>query len=101
MTGSQQQEERRPEGATPDFAALVIAFILGVVAIAIAWSTAYGNDVMSYSPVGPKTVPYVVAAGLFGLAIWTVIEALRGDFPKEHQEIAPWHGSSAVWLSRC
>jgi putative tricarboxylic transport membrane protein len=90
MTGSQQQEERRHEGATPDFAALVIAFILGAVAIAIAWSTAYGNDVMSYSPVGPKTVPYVVAAGLFGLAIWTVIEALRGDFPKrEHQEIAP------------
>ncbi len=90
MTVPQPHEERRPERAAPDIAALVIAFILGVVAVAIAWSTTYGNDVMSYSPVGPKTVPYIVAAGLFGLAIWTVISALRGDFPeREHQEIAP------------
>ncbi|ERM01991.1 C4-dicarboxylate ABC transporter [Brucella intermedia 229E] len=93
MTGSGQHEERRPpERAAPDFAALVIALVLAAVAIAIAWSTTYGNDVTSYSPpVGPKTVPYVVAAGLFGLAIWTVFEALRGDFPpeREHQEIAP------------
>ncbi|GAA5542796.1 MULTISPECIES: tripartite tricarboxylate transporter TctB family protein [Brucella/Ochrobactrum group] len=90
MTGSQQHDERRPDRAAPDIAALVIAFILAAVSIAIAWSTAYGNEVTSYSPVGPKTVPYVVAAGLFGLAIWTVIEALRGDFPeREHQEIAP------------
>src|SRR5690606_7338484 len=90
MTGTELQEKRRPEGAAPDFAAFVIALVLAAVAIAIAWSTTYGNDVTSYSPVGPKTVPYVVAAGLFGLAVWTVFEALRGDFPeREHQEIAP------------
>lgn len=85
MSASQPQQKRRP-----DVAALVIAFILAAVAIAIAWSTAYGNDVTSYSPVGPKTVPYVVSAGLFVLAVWTVISALNGDFPeREHQEIAP------------
>jgi len=48
MTGSEPQEKRRPEGAAPDFAALVIALILAAVAIAIAWSTTYGNDVTSY-----------------------------------------------------
>ncbi len=84
------QEKRRPDRAAPDFAALVIGLILAVVAIAIAWSTTYGNDVTSYSPVGPKTVPYVFAAGLFALAVWTVVEAFRGGFPeREHQEIAP------------
>jgi putative tricarboxylic transport membrane protein len=46
--------------------------------------------VLSYSPVGPKTVPYIIAAGLFILSIWTVISALKGEFPeREHQEIAP------------
>ncbi|PWL18783.1 tripartite tricarboxylate transporter TctB family protein [Falsochrobactrum shanghaiense] len=95
MTGSEQQRQRRPDGAAqqhvkPDYAALVIAFVLAAIAIAIAWATAYGNAILSYSPVGPKTVPYIIAAGLFGLAIWTVIEALRGDFPeREQQEIAP------------
>ncbi|MBV2143127.1 tripartite tricarboxylate transporter TctB family protein [Falsochrobactrum sp. TDYN1] len=95
MTGTQQQEQRRPDGAAqqragPDHAALVIAFVLAAIAIAIAWATAYGNTVLSYSPVGPKTVSYIVAAGLFGLAIWTVIEAIRGDFPeREQQEMAP------------
>lgn len=90
MTGSEQQGERRSIGTAPDYAALVIAFILGAVAIAIAWSTAYGGNVLSYQPVGPKTVPYIVAAGLFILSIWTVISAFKGDFPeREHQEIAP------------
>lgn len=90
MTGSQQHGERRSAGTAPDYAALVTAFILAAIAIAIAWSTAYGNDVLSYSPVGPKTVPYIIAAGLFILSVWTVISALKGEFPKrEHQEIAP------------
>lgn len=94
MTTS-DNHQRRPNGTAPhrkqpDYAALAIAFVLAAVAIAIAWSTAYGNTVLSYSPVGPKTVPYIIAAGLFALSIWTVAEALRGDFPeREQQEIAP------------
>jgi putative tricarboxylic transport membrane protein len=35
-------------------------------------------------------VPYIIAAGLFIRSIWTVISALKGEFPeREHQEIAP------------
>lgn len=91
MTGSEQQgDEHRSPGTVPDYAALVIALVLGAISIAIAWSTAYGGNVLSYSPVGPKTVPYIIAGGLFILSIWTVISALKGEFPKrEHQEIAP------------
>lgn len=84
-TSPQQQEQRRP-----DVAALVIGVVLGLVAIAIAWSTAYGSEVTTYSPVGPKTVPFIIAAGLFCLSIWTIISAFKGEFPeRERQEIAP------------
>ena len=90
MTITEKETKRRSTGTAPDYAALVIAFILGAVAVGIAWSTAYGNNVLSYSPVGPKTVTYIIAAGLFILSIWTVISAFKREFPdREHQEIAP------------
>lgn len=71
------EKERRP-----DRAAFVIAAALAVAAIVIAASTASMGAGGGYSPVGPKTFPYIVAAGLFVLAVLTAIEAWRDDFPR-------------------
>lgn len=82
---TQQQETRRP-----DRAALVIAALLMVASVVIAWSTSTHSAGGAYARVGPTTFPYVIAVAFFGLSIWTAIEAFRGDFPeREHQEISP------------
>ncbi|QPC89125.1 tripartite tricarboxylate transporter TctB family protein [Mesorhizobium sp. INR15] len=74
----------------PDWAALVIAAALAVVAVVIAWSTASHGAGASYARVGPTTMPYFVAAVFAGLSVWTAFEAFRGDFPeRERQEISP------------
>ena len=62
--------------------------------VPIAWSTATMGGAANYARVGPTTFPYVIAAALFILAIWTVFAALRGDFPeREEQAVAPM-----VWI---
>lgn len=50
MTTTEKVGKGSPTGTAPDYAALVIAFIPGAVAVAIAWSTAYGDNVLSHSP---------------------------------------------------
>jgi putative tricarboxylic transport membrane protein len=78
----------------PDRAALIIAACLAVVAIAIAWQTAIMPGAGGYARVGPTTFPYVIAAILFVLAVWTAAEAIRGDFPeREEQRVGP-----LVWI---
>ncbi|QMV02669.1 tripartite tricarboxylate transporter TctB family protein [Devosia sp. D6-9] len=79
------RKERRP-----DWAALLIAIALAVLAGVIAWDASTLRVTANYSGIGPQTFPYVVAAFLFILAIWTVFEAVRGEFPeREHDEIGP------------
>lgn len=74
----------------PDRAALVIALVLALVGLAIGWSTMQAGGTAAYTPVGPKTVPYIIAACLIGLSIWTAVEAWRGTFPeREAQQTAP------------
>lgn len=86
-----------PSHATPrrpDWAALGAAIVLAAIAGVILWDTSHLAALVAYSPVGPTTVPYVVAIGLIGLALWTVVAAFRGEFPeREHQEIGP-----VVWI---
>jgi putative tricarboxylic transport membrane protein len=78
----------------PDWAALVIAVFLIVVAVVVFWDASHLKTIAQYDRIGPSTVPKVVALGLFCLGIWTVIEAWRGDFPeREHQEVAP-----VIWI---
>ncbi|TWF52798.1 tripartite tricarboxylate transporter TctB family protein [Neorhizobium alkalisoli] len=78
----------------PDWAALVIAAILVIIAGVIFFDVSRLRDVGGYSQVGPATVPDWIAFGLIGLAIWTVFAAFRGDFPeREKQEIKP-----VVWI---
>jgi len=78
-------EERRP-----DKAALFIAAGLILAGIAIAWSTYSAGTVAMNTPVGPKTVPHIVAAALVLLGLCTVVAAIRGDFPeREVQDVPP------------
>ncbi|EHS51381.1 hypothetical protein PDO_0135 [Rhizobium sp. PDO1-076] len=91
MSGNNHPETspRRPDGA-----ALGVAVVLAVIAGVILWDAAHLAELTAYSPVGPATVPYVVAFGLLGLAVWTVFAAMRRDFPeREHQEIGP-----VIWI---
>lgn len=73
----------------PDRAALAIAAALALTAIVIAWSTSLAGGVAGYSPVGPKTFPYVIAGGLFVLAVLTALEAWRGNFPERETQNFP------------
>jgi len=84
-------EDGRPGGRRrPDRAALVIAACLGVAAVVIFWQTAIMPGAASYARIGPTTFPYAIGAVLFGLAIWTVIAAMRAEFPvREEQATAP------------
>lgn len=86
----------KPASATrrPDGAALVIAVVLAAIAGIIFWDVSRLAGAAGYSQVGPTTVPYAIACCLIALAIWTAIEAWRGDFPeREPQQIAP-----VVWI---
>ena len=82
-TGSSGEQRR------PDRAVLVIAAVLMVVAIGIGYGTMQQGGVAGYSPVGPKTVPYIIAAALAGLSIMTAIAGLRGDFPEREEQNVP------------
>jgi putative tricarboxylic transport membrane protein len=78
----------------PDWAALLIALALFALAGVIFWDSARLSSASGYSPVGPATVPYVIAFCLVGLGLWTVVEAKRGDFPKrDKQQVAP-----VIWV---
>lgn len=82
---NKSSSERRP-----DWAALVIAAVLAIVAVVIFTDVSRLTATTGYSPVGPASVPYWIAFGLIGLAIWTVFAAFRHDFPeRERQEISP------------
>ena len=82
-------EQRRP-----DWAALVIAAVLVIMAGVIFFDVARLRDMGGYSQVGPATVPDWIAFGLVGLAVWTVFAAFRHDFPeREKQEVKP-----VVWV---
>jgi putative tricarboxylic transport membrane protein len=70
----------------PDRAALVIAAALAVVAAVIFWKTRAMPVTAQYARVGPTTFPYVIAAGLFLLAVGTAVSAWRGGFPEREAD---------------
>ncbi|CAN7254338.1 tripartite tricarboxylate transporter TctB family protein [Rhizobium sp. LjRoot30] len=83
--GNQTSPSRRPDGA-----ALAVAAGLAAIAGVILWDTSHLAAIVSYSPVGPTAVPYVVAFLMLGLSVWTAVEAWLGRFPaRERQELGP------------
>lgn len=82
----------RPAG--PDRAGLVIAAVLVLAGLVIGMSTMRAGGVMGYSPVGPKTVPWIIAGAFVVLGALTAVEAWRRDFPeREAQDWPPM-----VWV---
>jgi putative tricarboxylic transport membrane protein len=69
-----------------DSSSLVIAAGLAGLAALIAWDASQISTTQAYAYVGPKAVPFAIAAGLFLLSIATAIEAIRGDTPERMPE---------------
>ncbi len=85
MTPSGVEGRRRSIGA-----ALVVAALLAGVGAVMLWDVSHLTQDGGYAGVGPADVPRMVAIGLIGLAVWTVVAGLRGDFmTPEKQEVAP------------
>ena len=79
------KSERRP-----DWAALVLAVLLLGLATVVAWDASRVVGGGQYARIGPQTIPYAIAVCLAALGLWTIVEALRGDFPeREPQEMRP------------
>ena len=91
---SLNHDSSRTEQRRPDWAALAIAAVLAVIAAVIFFDVARVKGAAGYSQVGPATVPEWISFGLLGLAVWTAVEAFRGDFPpRDRQELAP-----VIWV---
>ncbi len=65
----------------PDTAGMAIAGVLLLIALVIFWDTSALQLAPTYG-VGPKAMPYVIAAGLAVLAAANFLLAWRGDFPE-------------------
>jgi putative tricarboxylic transport membrane protein len=74
----------------PDVAALLLGLALLALAALVAWDASRLGGGATYAQVGPKSFPYVIAAGLALLAVWTLVAAWLGDLPsREPDEVAP------------
>ncbi len=87
------QQSSNSKARRPDRAALVIAAFLAILAVIIGYSTAntHGGSV---TRIGPAVFPYAISIVLFILAIWTMFEAFRGEFP-EREAQAP---GPVLWI---
>jgi putative tricarboxylic transport membrane protein len=81
--GDRVVQEMRKRKMDP--AGLVIAGLLAVLAIVIAWDTS-NLTLTSVYGVGPKAMPIVVTVGLAILAAGNFIDGMKGDLP-EREEI--------------
>jgi putative tricarboxylic transport membrane protein len=84
MSSGSSQSPRRPAPA-----GRVNRALLGIAALGIFYGTSQQGGVAGYSPVGPKTVPYIIAIALAVLSVATAIEAWRGDFPAREEQNWP------------
>ena len=58
---------------------LGMAALLGAAGALVAWDAAHLHATYSQSdPVGPRAVPFLVAALLVGCAVWLAVDVLRG-----------------------
>jgi putative tricarboxylic transport membrane protein len=68
------------EARRADPAGIAVAALLALIAAIIAFDTSRLELGQTYG-VGPKAMPYVVAAGLALLALGNLLMGLRGDLP--------------------
>ena len=68
----------------PDSAAMAIAAVLLALAAVVLWDTMSLQLATTYG-IGPKAMPYVVAAGLALLAAGNLVLAWRNDFPPREE----------------
>jgi len=90
-----ENQAARPGPATgPDRAVLVIAALLVLAGLAVGWATLHQPTTMGYSPVGARTVPFIMAGALTVLGACTAVAGWRATFPKrQKQDIPPM-----LWL---
>lgn len=82
-------EAPRP-GRRIDAAALAVAATLAALAVVLVWDAARLPEARGYSGMGPADTPRVVALGLGGLALWTLIEGIRRPAaPGPAQDLPP------------
>ena len=95
MSTSEEKTAARPRFRTgPDRAVLVIAALLALAGVAVGLATYHARATAGYSPVGARTVPFIIAGALIVLAGFTAIAGIRSRFPKrEKQDIPPM-----LWL---
>jgi putative tricarboxylic transport membrane protein len=87
-------EEKTAARSGPDRAVLVIAALLALAGVAVGLATYHARATAGYSPVGARTVPFIIAGALIVLAGFTAIAGIRGQFPKrEKQDVPPM-----LWL---
>jgi putative tricarboxylic transport membrane protein len=68
------------KGRRPDWAAFVIAAILAAIGALLLWEGARLPEAGGYSGVGPGDVPRLLGWCGLGLAAWTALSAIKGDF---------------------
>jgi putative tricarboxylic transport membrane protein len=74
----------RPSHRAADLAAAVFVLALGLLA---AWQATVIPTSPIYAQVGPKAIPYVVAAGLVLLGLLLTVQAARGGWSQDIEEL--------------
>jgi putative tricarboxylic transport membrane protein len=72
------------QGTRTDRAGVVIAGLLLLLAAVIFWDTTSLQLTQTYG-VGPKAMPFVIAAGLALLAVGNLIMGIRREYPAREQ----------------
>jgi putative tricarboxylic transport membrane protein len=80
-----------PASRRVDRAGLVIVAALAALAAVLVWDSRQLQTTTMYG-MGPEVMPVVIAVGLGLLAIGNLIDALRGNLPRESAD------PRAVWL---
>ena len=76
--------ERPPEPHVVHPSLFAVAAGLAVIGAVMLWDAGRLSGATGYSNVGPAMFPRIIGGVLIGLAVWTVVGALRRDFPDPH-----------------
>ena len=86
---------QRPTLVSPE---IFIGVGLIVFAALVTWQTATMAVSPLYSKVGPRVFPYLTAAGLALMAIFMIVEGLRGGWQPDDEAEVPVEWRSVVFV---